>query len=200
MSQYNPKITEIIENAPEFERPVLKHLREIIHKACPEIEERISWSRPHYYYKGKGMLVTDALKERVTFGTWFELDVRNAPNLSKEAKDAIEPLGFLKSMDDLPSDKILIEIIHQAMWNIDNNVKVKSEKKPKPELVIPDYLTKALAKNKKAEENFNAMSPSHKREYVDWIVDAKTEETRERRIAQMIEMVLEKKSRYAKYQ
>lgn len=199
MANYNPEILKYIKNASEFERPILTKLREIIHKACPEVEEKLSWSRPHYYYKGKGMLVTDGLKERVTFGVWFDDKVYGSPKLSKEAKSIHEQLGFMKSVDEIPDEKLLIETIKLAMEVIDEG-RTADPKKKKAALVIPDYFSDAVAQDKLAKENFDKMSPSHQREYVEWIVDAKTEETRNRRIEQMLDQLRENKSKHWKYQ
>ena len=71
--------------------------------------------------------------------------------------------------------------------------------KPKPvdkkELTVPDYFTKALAKNKKAKQVFDAASYSYKKEYVMWVTEAKTEETRNSRMATALEWIAEGKGR-----
>lgn len=200
MPNYNTDITKYIDGSADFAKPILTKLREIIHKACPDVEEKLSWSRPHYYYKGKGMLVTDALKERVTFGVWFDSLVYESPELSTEAKAAKEGLGFMKTIEDIPSEKILIETIKLAMKVIDEGRVVSRPKTAKKPVVIPEYFTAALSRDKGAEAGFEKLSPSHKREYIEWIVEAKTEPTREKRIAQTLAQVKTGKSKHWKYQ
>ncbi len=57
---------------------------------------------------------------------------------------------------------------------------------------IPADFKRALAKNRRAEAAFAALSFSHKKEFVDWITGAKQAETRARRIVQSLDMLLEK--------
>ncbi len=146
------------------------------------------------------MLVTDGLKERVTFGVWFDALVYDSPELSEEAKAAKEGLGFMKTINDVPSEQILTETIRLAMKVIDEGRVVSKPKPAKKPVVIPDYFTAVLSQDKGAEAGFEKLSPSHKREYIEWIVDAKTEATREKRIAQTLAQVKAGKSKHWKYQ
>ena len=77
---------------------------------------------------------------------------------------------------------------------------VETEPKKTPEVQVPDYFLAALKKNKKALATFEAFSPSHRREYVAWVVEAKQEATRQKRLAQAVEWLAEGKSRNWKYE
>lgn len=200
MNNYKPEVTAYIEKSDSFAQPILTHIRELIHKTCPDVEEQMRWGHPHYYYKGKGMCFNQALKGRVTFGFWYDSLVFDPAKLSAAAIKAQESMGFMKDIKEIPSDEIFVECIKIGMEVKEQGLKVETKSKPKAELVVPDYFTKALEKNSVAKKNFEVMSPSHKREYVNWIIDAKTEETREKRIAQAIEQIAEKKSKNWKYQ
>ena len=63
----------------------------------------------------------------------------------------------------------------------------------------PPDLAAALKKNAQARATFDGFSPSHKKEYIEWIVEAKRDETRQRRLSQAIEMLAEGKTRNWKY-
>jgi hypothetical protein len=199
MKNYNEDVTKYIENSEEFAKPILTELREIIHRISPEITEKIRWGHPHFDYK-RGMCFISQMKGRVAFGCWDDTVTLGREVLSKEALAAQEILGHLTKVEEIPDEKIIAEYIKLAMYNIDHKRIFRPEPKEKGELIIPEYLTEALERNKKAKEAFEKMSPSHKREYVDWIVDAKTGETREKRILTMIDQVVEGKSKNWKYQ
>lgn len=196
---YLKEVNKYISNAPISQQKILSKLREIIHKASLDIEEKIRWSHPHFDYMGKGMCFIQALKERVTFGFWFGDKIYNSPKLSKEAKAIYETMGNLTDVSQIPSTKLIIEEIHLAMKLIESGNRDVKEKKVKPQLVIPDYLSLRFKKDKTANSSFSKMSPSHQREYVDWIIDAKTDETRENRISTMMSQVKEGKSKNWKY-
>jgi uncharacterized protein YdeI (YjbR/CyaY-like superfamily) len=156
----------------------------------------MKWSFPHFLYKGM-LCSMAAFKAHATFGFWKqELVVKTA---GKDGAALAERARF-ESVKDLPPKKALTACIRIAMMLNDEGVKVDRPKKVKGELVIPDDLTAALKKNKKAAATFEAFSPSHKREYVDWLTEAKTDETRQRRLEQALERMAEGKSRHWKYQ
>jgi uncharacterized protein YdeI (YjbR/CyaY-like superfamily) len=196
---HSEEVTKYIEDSSDFAKPILLELRRIVHIACPDVEEYIKWNKPNYYYKGKGMCFTDSPKGRVTFGFWFEQFIYESDELSIEAKEIKEKLGFLTKVGDIPNEKLLIETVKLAMKVIDSRKQINIVKKIKPELVIPNYVMKELKLNKSAKVQFESFSVSQQREYIDWIVDAKTENTRNKRITQMIEQLLEGKSKNWKY-
>jgi uncharacterized protein YdeI (YjbR/CyaY-like superfamily) len=178
-------------------KPILAHLREVVHAACPEVEETMKWSFPHFMYKG--MLCSMAsFKEHCAFGFWKESLVTG--NHAK-TEQAMGSFGRITKSGDLPSKKVLTGFIKAAMRLNDEGVKVPPKKKNKPpkEVVVPDDLASALQGNKQALATFEKFSPSHRREYIDWINDAKTEATRSRRLATAIEWLAEGKPRNWKY-
>lgn len=199
MPNFNPQVDKYISSAPDFAKPILKHLREVIHKTCPDVEEKIKWGNPHLDYKGT-MVFMAAFKAHIAFGFWKWSLMKDPEGLFKKNKEAMGSLGRLTDLSQLPSDEVLVSYIKEAMQlNIDGK-KVVVTKHAKPKLVIPGYFLKVLEKNKKAEENFENMSPSHKREYVEWIEGAKKEETRQRRIAQAVDQLKDGKSQNEKYE
>jgi uncharacterized protein YdeI (YjbR/CyaY-like superfamily) len=198
MKNYSIEVTKYIEEAEDFAKPILTQLREIIHNVCPEATEKIRWGHPHYDYK-RGMCFTPALKNRVVFGFWDNIFRLDQSNLSQSALDADKALGNMTKVSDIPNEKIFAEYIHKAMDNIDRGITYENLKKEKEEITTPEDLALALSKNSLANANFNEMSPSHKREYINWVVDAKTEDTRKKRIDQTVSQVVEKKSKNWKY-
>ena len=119
-----------------------------------------------------------AFKEHCAFGFWKSSLIvdKNGQNIEK----AMGQFGRITKLSDLPPKKVLIEYIKLAKKLNDDGVKAPTRVKPKAprELVVPDDLAKALKRNKAAQATFDKFSPSNKREYVDWITEAKTEATR----------------------
>jgi uncharacterized protein YdeI (YjbR/CyaY-like superfamily) len=115
--------------------------------------------------------------------------------------------GRITSLKDLPSDKKFAAYVKQAVSFIDEGkgetVMAASRrviKAPRPAVEAPPEFTTALKKSKAAAKAFDGFSPSCKREYVEWIAEAKRPETRERRVTQAIEWIAEGKQRNWKYQ
>lgn len=197
----NIRVDEYITKAKPFAQPILKHLRMLVHKAVPEVEEKIKWGFPNFDYKGP-LCSMASFKEHLAFGFW-KATILNDPDKILDTTNAMGQLGRIKSLKDLPSDKILLKYLKEAARLNEEGIKLPAMTKtgkPKPPLEVPDYFMKAMKKNKKAFETFEKFSPSHKREYVEWITDAKTEATREKRLAAAVEMMSEGKSRNWEYE
>jgi len=197
----NRLIDSYINKSAEFSRPVLNHLRELVHKACPEVEEKMKWSFPHFDYKGEMMCSMAAFKQHCAFGFWKASLMKNSQKMfEKYGKTAMGHLGQIKNLEDLPPDKVLIAGIKEAMKLNEEGVKIsKSKPVSKGDIKTPDFLMTALKKNKKALETYQNLSASHIREYVEWITEAKTEATRDKRIETALEWLSEGKSRNWKY-
>ena len=200
--QKNKLIDAYIAKAADFAKPILNHLRELVHATCPEAEEKMKWSFPHFDYKGEMMCSMAAFKQHAVFGFWKAALMKD-PLLLETAKSevAMGHLGRITSLKDLPADKKIIGWIKEAMALNEKGIKLpaKTKSTEKKEIMVPDYFEKVLAKSKKASATFNAFSYSHKKEYIEWITEAKTDETRNKRMAQAIEMMTEGKSRNWKY-
>jgi uncharacterized protein YdeI (YjbR/CyaY-like superfamily) len=204
---HNPKVDAYIQKAQPFAQPILHHIRKIVHSACPDVEETVKWSRPFFEYKGVILCNMSAFKQHCAFGFWgLEIGA-----ILREAgavrKGAMGTLGRITSVSTLPPEKQLMAWVRQAADFVDDGnytspiaARNKVVKAPKPTLKTPPEFTKALNKNMKARSAFAAFSPSCKREYIEWIVDAKREETRDQRIATAIDWIAEGKQRNWKYQ
>ena len=201
MATKNSQVDKYIANAAEFAKPILWHLRELVHKACPEVAEKIKWGFPHFDYKGM-MCSMASFKHHCAFSFW-KAPVMKDKKLMANAKSetAMGHLGRITSLKDLPSDKVLLSYIKEAKKLNDDGVKLSAKPiaNEKKELVVPDYFQKALKKNKSALKTFEDFSPSHKREYVEWITEAKSEATKIKRLTTAIEWLSEGKSRNWKY-
>ncbi len=199
MGENDIRIDAYISKSQDFARPVLNYLRSLVHAACPEIEETIKWGFPHFDYKGM-LCSMAAFTQHCAFGFWKMALMKEAKEMSEKNEYAMGHLGKITGLNDLPTDKKILGWIKEAMKLNDNNIKLPERKKTvdKQEIETPVSLQKALTKNK-AAAIFNSLSPSHKKEYAEWINEAKTDDTRSKRIAQTIEWVLEGKSRNWKY-
>jgi uncharacterized protein YdeI (YjbR/CyaY-like superfamily) len=204
MAHKDPRVDAYIAKSAEFARPILEHLRAIIHKTCPDVRETMKWSFPHFEYKGI-LCSMAAFKRHCAFGFWKGALMKDPHGyFNPPDKEAMGHLGRIASLSDLPPDKHLTAYIKEAMELNDRGVPLpsmrKDGKKAEKTIEVPDYIMKALRKNKMALKTFEAFSYSHKKEYVEWIAEAKRAETRERRIAQMIEWLKEGKARNWKYE
>ncbi len=190
----------------EFAQPILMHLQFVVHKACPDVEEAMKWSFPHFLYKGKILCSMASFKEHCAFGFWLATEMKDPDDIFLRGKEDVESamghLGKIKSMKDLPSDKILIKYIKEAMKLIDADVVLTSKTKAKKAeaVPLPIEFSKALTKNKIANSFFKSISISQQNEYTNWILEAKQESTKERRIVQALEMLAESKTRNWKYE
>jgi uncharacterized protein YdeI (YjbR/CyaY-like superfamily) len=206
-SKFHPKVDTYIAKTQPFAKPILVYLRGLIHKGCPEVEETIKWSRPFFDYRGVILCNMAAFKEHCSFGFWGE-EIGAILREAEVAKDGgMGSLGRITNVRDLPPGREMLDWIKKAASFVDTGHhtspiaarrKVVKAPKPVPDL-SPDFAA-ALRKNKKASAVFKAFSLSCRREYIDWIADAKRPETRGKRIDTAIEWIAEGKQRNWKYQ
>jgi uncharacterized protein YdeI (YjbR/CyaY-like superfamily) len=198
MGTRDPRVDAYIAKSADFARPILTAIRDTVHAACPETVEEMKWSFPHFTYKGMlcGMA---AFKQHCTFGFW-----KGSLVLGGSAKDAdaMGQFGRITRVSDLPAKKAFTGYIKKAMALNDEGVKI--ERRPPRRATVdtapPADLAAALKKNKKANASFKAFPPSHKREYIEWITEAKAAETRAHRLSQAIVWIAQGKSRNWKYE
>lgn len=198
MPTIEPRVDAYIDKSAAFAKPILQHLRKLVHKHCPDVVEVIKWGFPNFEYKGPFCSMA-AFKSHCAFGFWKTKLIPDPKGLL--SRDAMGSLGRITGLKDLPSDKEMAVFIKAAMKLNEDGVKLPKPKKAlvKKEIEVPEDVQKALKKNKKALATFEAFPPSHRKEYILWITEAKTEETRNKRIATMLEWVAEGKARNWKY-
>lgn len=197
MPTTDPRVDQYIANAAEFAQPILHHLRAVIHEACPEVKETIKWSMPNFDYHGI-LCNFAAFKQHCAFGFW-KAELLLAAEDDK-GKEAMGQFGRITAVKDLPSKKVLAGYIKKAMKLNADGVKVAKPKAAPRELVVPDYFIAALEANPAAYEVFNGFSTSARRDYCDWLTEAKTGATRDKRMAQAVEWIAEGKKRHWKYE
>jgi len=194
----DPRIDAYIASQPDFARPILAHVRAVVHEACPDVEETMKWSMPTFVYGGGILCGMAAFKQHASFGYWKHALVVG----EGEPRDGMGSYGKLTSVKDLPPKKTLLAHIKRAMQLNLDNVKSPAQRKaaPKPPPEAPADLVAALKKNAAARKSFEGFPPSAQRDYVEWIVEAKREETRAKRLAQAVEWMAEGKRRNWKYE
>jgi uncharacterized protein YdeI (YjbR/CyaY-like superfamily) len=198
MGKKDPRIDAYIAKAQPFARPILKHLRKLVHQGCPGVEETIKWGAPHFNSDGDPLAGMASFKEHCAFGFWKSSLLPGVK--ADKTPEAMGQFGRIGSLEDLPSDAQLLKIVRAAAKLNAEGVKVKRPKSaPKPALPVPADLAKALAKNRKAKATFDAFPPSAKREYIQWLLEAKREETRASRLERAVAAMAEGKSRHWKY-
>jgi uncharacterized protein YdeI (YjbR/CyaY-like superfamily) len=199
--KHDNRVDSYIAKSAGFAQPILIHLRELVHNACPEVEEKMKWSFPHFDYKGM-MCSMAAFKNHCAFSFWKAPLMKEADKFRKANAVAMGHLGKITSLDDLPSDRVLLSCIKEAMTLNDIGAKLPAPKQSTTEkkaLRVPDDLRRALAKNEPAHATFAGFSHYRKKEYIEWLTEAKTQATRARRLAKAIEWMAEGKMRNWKY-
>src|SRR4029078_5991997 len=198
MPTKDPRIDAYIENAAAFAKPILKHLRKVVHAGCPDVTESIKWRFPHFDYKGV-MCGMAAFKEHCSFGFWKETLILDDA-LPAERK-GMGSFGCIRSLVDLPNEKALVGFVKKAAALNEAGIKAPGRTQPKKRkpLPTPECLSAALKKNAKARKTFEDFSPSHRREYIEWITEAKRDETRNQPLKTAIEWMSQGKPRNWKY-
>ena len=204
MPTTDPRVDAYIAKAQPFAKPILLHLRTVVHRACPACVETIKWGFPHFDYLGI-MCSMASFKTHCAFGFWNPGAI---PGLTPSGEPAMGSFGKITTLKELPSDRQLAGFIKAAMKNNDLGVKPVRDKTQRqgtklPKALLdqtPTDLTAALKKDAKARATWEAFPPGHRREYVEWIVEAKRDETRAKRLAQAVEWLHEGKARNWKYQ
>jgi uncharacterized protein YdeI (YjbR/CyaY-like superfamily) len=193
----NPDVDAYIERARPFARPILEHIRKRVHSAVPNIEEAKKWGAPAFMLNGKILLIMAAFKAHAALNFWRGQELRG----SEADADAMGQFGRLKSVDDLPSNDELDRLIREAAELAKTAPaprKVKHAPKPVPEL-HPDFAA-ALEAAPKAKAVLDGFPPSARRDYLEWVADAKQDATRKKRIATAVEWLSEGKKRHWKYE
>jgi hypothetical protein len=197
MGTRDPRVDAYIAKAAGFARPILTELREAVHAACPAVEEDMKWSFPHFMYKGM-LCSMAAFTQHTAFGFW-----KGSLVMGDKAKrrEAMGHLGRITKRSDLPSSRVLSGYIKKAAALNDEGVKIaRVPKRTAPTSARPPAdLAAALKKSRKALATFTGFTPSHKREYIEWITEAKSDGTRARRLATAIEWMATGKARHWKY-
>jgi uncharacterized protein YdeI (YjbR/CyaY-like superfamily) len=196
MPTTDPRIDAYIAKSADFAQPVLAHLRQVVHAACPDAEETIKWGMPFFMHGGKILAHMAAFKAHCGFGLW------QAGAGAARDSEAMGQFGRITSVKDLPAKAELAKRVKQSMALIDAGEKAPKAAKPAPKAPPkpPDDLLAALRRSAKARKTFEGFSPTNQREYIDWLLDAKRPETREKRLLQAVEWMEEGKARHWKYQ
>jgi len=193
----DPRIDAYIARQADFARPILEHLRKTVHEACPDCEETLKWSSPTFMYRGEMLASMAAFKAHATFGFWKGSLVIGE---GETQMSGMGQFGKLGSVADLPPPDQLTGLIKKAMKLTEEGVKAPRNKHPKAPFTVPDDLRRAMDANAAAAATFDGFPPSCQREYVEWVTEAKREETRAKRIAQAVEWLAEGKRRNWKYE
>lgn len=202
MEQYDARVNAYIAKAAPFAHPILEHIREIVHEASPLITETVKWGMPFFDYKGPVCMMA-AFKQHCGFGFWKSSRLSDPNGFLKGSDEeaAAGSFGRIMSVADLPPADVLKDFVLQAIAINESGIKeAKKPSAPKAELAMPTDFNQLLGSNQRALANFVDFSPSKKREYIEWIVDAKSDATRQKRMEQALEWISEGKSRNWKYQ
>lgn len=201
MGKQDVRVDTYIEKSADYAKPILIHLRQSVHASCPGAEETIKWGVPHFEYRGI-MCSMAAFKNHCIFGFWNESIMKDPQGLFPPAANkAMGSLGQIRSLSDLPPDDVLQAYIAEAAALNEAGVKSpRSTPSESKEVHVPDDLATALQANEETKRTFEAFSFSNKRDYVEWLTEAKSEATRNKRLATALEWLAEGKTRNWKYE
>jgi uncharacterized protein YdeI (YjbR/CyaY-like superfamily) len=196
------RIDAYVARSGEFARPILGHLRRLVHEACPDVEETMKWGFPHFLHAGGILCAMAAFKAHCTFGFWHQGMKEVIGRDGVEGESAMGSFGRMTSLADLPADGVMRRYLRQAVALNESGkpARPRPAAGPRPELPVPADLAAALKKNRRAAAAFEGFSPSHRREYIEWITEAKRLETRQRRVDTTVAWLMEGKPRNWKYQ
>lgn len=194
MGKKDPRVDAYIAKAQPFAQPILKHIRKLVHKADPGIQETLKWGMPSFVHDGIVCNMA-AFKNHCAFGFW------KSKLILDPADQGMGSFGKLTSRKDLPSDARLVAYIKKAVKLNQQGVKVpgRTKRKAAP-LRVPAYLAAALKRDAKAAATFKALSTSHRNEYVDWISGAKQQATRDKRLGTALEWLAQGKNYNWRYE
>ena len=199
----DPRIDAYIEKAAPFAQPVLTHLRNLMHQACPHATESVKWGMPFFTQQGVILCHMAAFKQHCAFGFWGPEMKKVLKRDGLQSSDAMGVLGRITRLKDLPPDRELLAYMRHAADLVQSGDRTKSIERPKKKvrpLRVPLELAAALKKNKLATKAFAEFSPSCRREYADWISEAKRPETKQKRVAQAVTWIAKGKTRNWKYE
>jgi uncharacterized protein YdeI (YjbR/CyaY-like superfamily) len=198
------RIDAYIAKAAPFAQPILKHVRNIVHKGCPHVEETIKWGMPFFTINGKPFCMMAAFKNHCRFGFWSPAARQLLAKSGKEVNIGMGSTRRITSVSDLPGERKMVAYIKKAAGLAavapKNSAGPRRTRAPKAELPVHPEFAAALKKHKKAATMLEAFSPTHRREYYEWISGAKQDETRASRISTAIKWIAQGKSRNWKYE
>lgn len=202
MTQFNSKVDAYIAKSEGFAKPILEHLRQIIHETCPDVEEDVKWGTPHYNYKGDYLCMMGGFKNHCSFSL-YKAEFMKDKEITESVK-AGKKFGYmdkLKSVSDLPPDKILVSLIKEAMVLNEQGIKKAKPVSSQPKILeTPGYLMELINANEKVKAVWESQSNAFRKDYLVWITDAKTDATRKKRIEQSFEWIAEGKRRFWQYE
>ncbi|HET9602925.1 MAG TPA: YdeI/OmpD-associated family protein [Gemmatimonadales bacterium] len=197
MATKDPRVDAYIRNAAEFAQPLLRHFREQVHAACPAAVETIKWGMPQFTYHGNlcGMA---AFKQHCAFNFWKRSLL--FPKKDAKQRDAMGQFGRVTTLRDMPPPVTLRKLIREAARLNEEGVRPARARKARAALAEPPDLLQGLKKHPAARKTWEGFAPSHRREYIEWLTEAKRDDTRARRLATTLEWLAEGKQRNWKYQ
>lgn len=190
------------EKAADYAVPILVKIRKVMHKACPDVQETMKWGAPHFEHQGilAGVAV---LKKQVRFVFWKGKQLSDPKGLLEVIGNTDMAAMRIEKLSELPSERVLMQYIKEAL-RLNKAAASAPQKRAKRlkanrSISAPTDLMAALKRNKKALGMFESFSYSNRKDYVEWIEDAKRGATREKRIQQAVEWMGERKPRNWKY-
>lgn len=192
----DPRVDAYIAKQADFARPILAHLRMLVHAASPDIGEAVKWGMPFFTYRERNLCNMAGFQRHVAFGFWHDKVARDGAS-----DEAMGQFGRIASLSDLPADAAIAALLAKAMALIDAGDKprtgVREARAPLPQ--HPAFAA-AIGADPAAAAVWASFPPGKIRDYCEWINDAKTDATRDKRIAQAVEWIAEGKSRNWKYE
>jgi uncharacterized protein YdeI (YjbR/CyaY-like superfamily) len=202
MASTDPRVDTYIAKAEPFARPVLAHLRSLVHQACPKAEETIKWGMPSFSTNGRILCMMAAFKAHCALTFWHK-EMKGVLAKDGTASDrAMGSFGRIESLKDLPSDRAMKSYLRQAAKLNEGEAPARTRpaRTAVEDVSIPADLTAAMKRSSAARKTLESFTPGQRKEYIEWITGAKRDETRQRRVATAVEWLAEGKKLNWRYE
>jgi hypothetical protein len=203
---HNAQVTAYAAAMPAYAQPIFAHLRALIHTTCPDTDEAIKWSIPHFERDGDYLCIFAASPGHASF-TFYKQQLMSDPRLRDNLNlPAIKRfMGRLTSLSDLPDDATLAAMLQEAADLNARGVRLPDRAPKTPPVIdmpsaVATAVATALAANPAAQAVWDAKSAAWRKDYLVWITAAKTDPTRDARIAEALDWIADGKARFWKYQ
>jgi len=198
MPKFDKRVDAYIAKAKPFAQPILEHLREIIHEGCPEVVETIKWGMPAFEHKGP-LAGVAGFNQHCAFHFWKSSLILDKDD--KKPRTAMGSFGRIRSVKDLPPRKKMVDYVRRAAALNDQGIKVERAKPKRGQTIdAPAFMMSAIKKNKRSLATWEQFPYTKKKDYIEWVTGAKTDETRDKRLATTVEWLSEGKGRNWKYE
>lgn len=194
----SPDVDLYIQQAAPFARPVLSHLRQLVHQTLPAVREEIKWGMPFFCLQ-HNLCFMAAFKAHCGFGFW-RADALGLIAAPTGRVKGMGQFGKIVDLGDLPADLVLQQLLlRSATLAATPAASLPRQKKPQVALPMPVAFADALQQHPNATAYFQQLTIAQQNDYIEWFTTAKTAVTQQKRLETSLLWLAEHKARNCKY-